>query len=95
MIQINVYARALAVPYHIRVQKNRRTTVLMEPPLWEALRRAAEEEGWTVDELAARIDEARRQDACEPTLTGTLRAFASAWLSRRANGGIDPSQQNP
>lgn len=36
-----------------------KTSISLEPPFWDALRRAANEEGVAINQLVARIDDAR------------------------------------
>lgn len=56
------------------------TSISLEPIFWEALRRAAEEEGLPLSALVARID-AARVEAAEPS---NLASAVRVWLFERA-----------
>jgi len=72
----------------------RRTSLRMEPMLWDALCEICDREGRTLNEICSRIDE-RRNAA---NLTASIRVFIISYLraaARRANGledaGDEPS----
>jgi predicted DNA-binding ribbon-helix-helix protein len=56
------------------------TSISLEPPFWEALRRAAEEERLPLNALVARIDAERVEAANAPNLASAIRV----WLFERA-----------
>jgi predicted DNA-binding ribbon-helix-helix protein len=58
------------------------TSISLEPLFWEALRRAAEEEGLPLNALVARID-AERIARADPT---NLASAIRGWLFLRAQG---------
>lgn len=55
------------------------TSISLEPPFWEALRRAAEAEALPVNALVARLD-AERVAAAEPV---NLASYIRVWLFER------------
>jgi predicted DNA-binding ribbon-helix-helix protein len=59
------------------------TSLRLEPIFWEALERAATEEGGAMSALIARID-AERIEASDPA---NLASAIRVWLFRRATGG--------
>jgi predicted DNA-binding ribbon-helix-helix protein len=59
------------------------TSLRLEPIFWEALERAAEEEGSPLSTLIARID-AQRVEAVDSV---NLASAVRVWLFRRATGG--------
>jgi predicted DNA-binding ribbon-helix-helix protein len=59
------------------------TSLRLEPIFWEALERAAEEEGRALSALIARIDAQRVEDVDSVNLASAIRV----WLFRRATGG--------
>lgn len=56
------------------------TSITLEPLFWEALVRAADEEGLPLNALVARIDAARIEVDQLPNLASAIRV----WLFRRA-----------
>ncbi|ARR52359.1 aryl-sulfate sulfotransferase [Rhizorhabdus wittichii DC-6] len=56
------------------------TSITLEPPFWDALVRAAGEEGLPLNALVARIDVERIADDDLPNLASAIRV----WLFRRA-----------
>lgn len=58
----------------------RRTSIRLEPPLWEALREIARAEGMDVDTLVSRVEPYRRNRG----RTSVLRAFIVSYLVQRA-----------
>lgn len=58
------------------------TSITLEPIFWDALVRAAEEEGIPLNALVARIDAERVADADLPNLASAIRV----WLFRRLRG---------
>lgn len=61
------------------------TAISLEPVFWDALRRAAGEEGLPLNALIARIDAARLAAASTPNLASAIRC----WLFVRALA-VDP-----
>ena len=59
------------------------TSLRLEPIFWEALERAAEEEGNPLSTLIARIDAQRVEAVGSVNLASAVRV----WLFRRATGG--------
>ncbi len=57
-----------------------RTSVSLEEPFWRAFLRIAEEEGKTINGLAAEIDDARMGD---PGLASAIRLYVLSWLQRQ------------
>ena len=53
--------------------RGHRTSVTLEPPFWEALRRLAAHQGMSVNALAAEIDAERARVDPEVTLASALR----------------------
>jgi predicted DNA-binding ribbon-helix-helix protein len=64
------------------------TSISLEPLFWDALRRAAEEEGIPLNALVARIDVERIQAADPPNLGSAIRL----WLFNRS---IENVSQQP
>jgi predicted DNA-binding ribbon-helix-helix protein len=62
------------------------TSITLEPIFWEALARAAEQEGVPLNALVARIDADRIEDESLPNLASAIRV----WLFRRALVRDDP-----
>jgi predicted DNA-binding ribbon-helix-helix protein len=58
------------------------TSISLEPVFWEALARAAQEDGVPVNALVARIDAERLEQAELPNLASAIRV----WLFRRSVG---------
>jgi len=58
------------------------TSVSLEPLFWDALKRAAAEEGVPLSALVARIDAERLHASAPPNLGSALRQ----WLFARASG---------
>lgn len=71
------------------VVSGRRTSIRLEPQIWDAFQEIARREGHTISELVALIDKRRRQTS----LTAAIRAFivtyyrAAATDSGHANAG--------
>lgn len=63
------------------------TSVSLEPVFWEALERAAAEQGLPLNALVARIDAARIATNPPANLASAIRV----WLFRRANDSADPA----
>jgi predicted DNA-binding ribbon-helix-helix protein len=59
------------------------TSLRLEPIFWEALERAAQEEGAALSALIARIDAQRVEAGGTANLASAIRV----WLFRRAGGG--------
>ena len=59
------------------------TSISLEPPFWEALRKAAEAERLPVNALVARIDAARIEARDPANLASAIRV----WLFERARRG--------
>ncbi len=57
----------------------RRTSVRLEPAMWDALREIGEREGKTLNELVTEIDRHRRASS----LTAAIRVFALIWFRDR------------
>ena len=64
------------------------TSITLEPIFWDALVRAAEEEGLPLNALVARIDADRLAEAELPNLASAIRV----WLFRRASAPGDPKR---
>ena len=62
------------------------TSVTLEPVFWEALQRAAAEEGWSLAGLVARVDAARIQAADPPNLSSALRTWVVERLLAATSG---------
>lgn len=58
---------------HSLTLRGHRTSVTLEPPFWEALRRLAAAEGSSLNALAASIDEERARNDPSVTLASALR----------------------
>jgi predicted DNA-binding ribbon-helix-helix protein len=59
------------------------TSLRLEPIFWDALERAAEDEGSALSALIARIDAQRVETVDSVNLASAIRV----WLFRRATGG--------
>jgi predicted DNA-binding ribbon-helix-helix protein len=70
------------VARNVRVA-GRRTSVRLEPSMWEALQEVAEREGKTINDLVTEIDRVRP----ESTLTAAIRVHLLAYYRRAAGSG--------
>jgi predicted DNA-binding ribbon-helix-helix protein len=61
------------------VVDGRRTSVRLEPAMWDAVREIAEREGKTVNALVTDIDRQRR----ESSLTAAIRVYALVYFRER------------
>ncbi|MHA1112944.1 MAG: ribbon-helix-helix domain-containing protein [Alphaproteobacteria bacterium] len=59
----------------------RRTSMRLEPELWDALAEIAGHEGRTINEICTQVDRRRR----ESTLTAAIRVFIVAYFRARAH----------
>ena len=64
------------------------TSVSLEPIFWEALRRAAADEGVPLSALVARVDAARMQQAVPANLASALRVWVVERLLDQRRGGM-------
>ena len=76
MVADRLVKRSLTIAGHA-------TSLRLEPIFWEALERAAEEEGSALSALIARIDAQRVEAIDSVNLASAIRV----WLFRRATGG--------
>lgn len=73
--------------YHPPVKRSveiagHKTSISLEPLFWEALRRAAQDEGVPINALVARIDAERIAAPTPPGLASAIRL----WLAARSDG---------
>ena len=73
--------------YHPPVKRSveiagHKTSISLEPLFWEALRRAAQDEGVPINALVARIDAERIAAPTPPGLASAIRL----WLTSRSDG---------
>ena len=61
------------------------TSITLEPIFWDALIRAAGEEGVPLNALVARIDADRVDDGDPPNLAPNLASAIRVWLFRRSS----------
>jgi predicted DNA-binding ribbon-helix-helix protein len=72
------------VARNVRVA-GRRTSVRLEPPMWEALQEVAAREGKPVNDIVTDIDRTRN----ESTLTAAIRVFLLRYYRRAAERNYD------
>lgn len=73
--------------YHPPVKRSveiagHKTSISLEPLFWDALRRAAQDEGVPINALVARIDAERIAASTPPGLASAIRL----WLTSRSDG---------
>ena len=73
--------------YHPPVKRSveiagHKTSISLEPLFWDALRRAAQDEGVPINALVARIDAERIAAPTPPGLASAIRL----WLTSRSDG---------
>lgn len=73
--------------YHPPVKRSveiagHKTSISLEPLFWDALRRAAQDEGVPINALVARIDAERIAAPTPPGLASAIRL----WLAARSDG---------
>ena len=71
--------------YHPPVKRSveiagHKTSISLEPLFWDALRRAAQDEGVPINALVARIDAERIAAPVPPGLAGAVRVWLVGWL---------------
>lgn len=80
---------ALEPPYHPPVKRSvkiagHQTSISLEPIFWEMLRRAATDEGVSLNALVMRLDAERLASATPPGLAGAVRIWLVHRLHRHA-----------
>lgn len=70
----------LLISKNVRV-RGRRTSVRLEPEMWDALNEVAALEGCAVNDLCSAVDEVRHPDA---SFTGALRVFLMEYFRNAA-----------
>lgn len=74
------------LPLHNVIVSGRRTSVRLEPVMWEALLEIANELRLTVNDLATRIEHRRTL----PNRTAAIRSFVVSYYRARATGSELP-----
>ncbi|MEZ0226972.1 MAG: ribbon-helix-helix domain-containing protein [Alphaproteobacteria bacterium] len=64
---------------------HRRTSVRLEPEMWNALYEVAEMEGLTIHDICAKVDDKRARKA---TFSSALRVYLLRYYRNAARGGI-------
>lgn len=77
----------MTTPFHPPIKRSieiagHKTSISLEPLFWEALRRAAQDEGVPINALVARIDAERIAAPTPPGLASAIRL----WLAARSDG---------
>lgn len=67
--------------------KGHRTSILLEPEFWAALKGVARSRGLTLPALVAEIDQARMKQSPPASLASALRVYALAYSGRSGVGG--------
>jgi|GEM_PF-1252630 len=69
----------------------RRTTMRLEPSMWNALRRIAEEHRMTVNQLCSKIDSSRG----EMSMTAAVRSYIVSYLQQMPTAAPQPGEAQP
>ena len=69
----------------------RRTTMRLEPSMWNALRRIAEDHRLTVNQLCSRIDDTRG----EMSMTAAVRSYIVSYLQKMPAAAPDSGEMQP
>lgn len=91
---------ALEPPYHPPVKRSvqvagHQTSISLEPIFWEMLRRAAIDEGVSLNALVMRLDAERLTSPTPPGLAGAVRIWLVHRLHQHASGGAASAPEQP